>query len=85
MAQLGTVLGPFYGGFMASLWAVLWIICGLVWLWSLVRTKDVKNDMWVVMGKFCQNFLRPVSFFFFFFHNLAYGPPNWIILVGDET
>ena len=40
-----------------------WLICGLVWLWS---SKDVKNDMWVVKGKLCQNFPRPVSIFFFF-------------------
>ena len=29
MAQLGTVLGPFYGCFMAGLWAVLWLNLGL--------------------------------------------------------
>ena len=64
MAQLGIVLGPFCGCFMAGLWAVLWLICDLVWLWSLVRTKDVKNDMWVVKGKFCQIFPRPMFLFF---------------------
>ena len=63
IAQLRTVLGLVCGFFMASLWDVLWLICGLVWLWSLVRTKDVKNDMWVIKGKFYQNFLRPVSLF----------------------
>ena len=32
-----------------------------LWLWS---SKDVKNDMWVVKGKFCQNFPKPMSLFF---------------------
>ena len=60
----GLFWDPFCDCFMASLWDVLWLICGLVWLWSLVRTKDVKNDMWVVKGKFCQKFPRPLSLFF---------------------
>ena len=51
MAQLGTVLGPFlwlfYGWFMGCFMAYLWF--GLV---VVVRTKDVKNDKWVVKGKF---------------------------------
>ena len=31
MVQLGTILRPFYGCFMASLWAVLWLNWGLFW------------------------------------------------------
>ena len=44
----------------------LWLICGLVWLWCLVRTKDVKKNMiceWL-RGNSTKNFPRPLSLFF---------------------
>ena len=61
--RLGKILTLLYVIIESIFLCICWLICGLVWLWSLVRTKDVKNDMWVVKGKFCQNFPRPLSLF----------------------
>ena len=57
MSMLYRAVWPF-------LLSICWLICSLFWLWYFVRTKDVKNDIWVVKGKFCKNFPRPVSLFF---------------------
>ena len=61
--RLGKILTLLYVIIESILLCICWLICDLVWLWSLVRTKDVKNDMGVVKGKFCKNFPRPVSLF----------------------
>ena len=41
--RLGKILTLLYVIIESFLLCICWPICGLVWLWSLVMTKDVKK------------------------------------------
>ena len=60
--------------------AYLWV--SFVVVFGKDQRCEKKNNMRVVKGKFYQKF--PKTLVFVLGHNLAYEPPSWMILVGDE-